>query len=73
VKFPIDYTTQLPKAHCYVDFVGQVALDAALAKNGQILLENKLVINRPNQSDRSKSRRGGRSYRDSRIMTGDHQ
>lgn len=75
VKFPIDPTTQLPKAHCYVDFVNQYTLEQALTKNGAIYRDNKLVINRPN-TQFSDSRRGGRggrgrSYRDSRIMN-DH-
>ncbi|KAG1085324.1 hypothetical protein G6F42_021444 [Rhizopus arrhizus] len=74
VKFPIDPTTQLPKAHCYVDFVNQYSLEQALTKNGAIYRDNKLVINRPN-TQFSDSRRGrggrGRSYRDSRIMN-DH-
>ncbi|KAI8376600.1 hypothetical protein EDC96DRAFT_495112 [Choanephora cucurbitarum] len=74
VKFPIDSTTQLPKAHCYVEFVNQQALDQALAKNGMIYRDNKLIINRPNtqynSSDRRASTRGrgGRGYRDSRVM-----
>ncbi|KAK4513128.1 uncharacterized protein ATC70_012922 [Mucor velutinosus] len=75
VKFPIDPTTQLPKAHCYVDFVNQYTLEQALTKNGAIYRDNKLVINRPN-TQFSDSRRGGRggrgrNYRDSRIMN-DH-
>lgn len=81
VKFPIDPTTQLPKAHCYVDFINQNALEQALTKNGAIYRDNKLVINRPNSqfgdSNRGRGGRGGggsgrgRSYRDSRIMN-DH-
>ncbi|KAG2236610.1 hypothetical protein INT48_000164 [Thamnidium elegans] len=79
VKFPIDPTTQLPKAHCYVDFINQNALEQALTKNGAIYRDNKLVINRPNSqfgdSNRGRGRGGssgrGRSYRDSRIMN-DH-
>ncbi|KAI9357499.1 hypothetical protein BD770DRAFT_410814 [Pilaira anomala] len=78
VKFPIDPTTQLPKAHCYVDFINQNALEQALSKNGTIYRDNKLVINRPNtqfgDNNRGRGRGGssrGRSYRDSRIMN-DH-
>ncbi|RCH88064.1 hypothetical protein CU097_011405, partial [Rhizopus azygosporus] len=73
VKFPIDPTTQLPKAHCYVEFVNQAALEQALTKNGSIFRDNKLVINRPNTSFDNRGRnnrisRGGRSYRDSRVI-----
>lgn len=80
VKFPMDPTTQLPKAHCYVDFVNQAALEQALTKNGAIFRDNRLVINRPNTQfgDSNRGGRGGRqgnrgnrSYRDSRIMN-DH-
>ncbi|KAG1056157.1 hypothetical protein G6F43_001924 [Rhizopus delemar] len=73
VKFPIDPTTQLPKAHCYVEFASQAALEQALTKNGTIFRDNKLVINRPNTSFDNRGRnnrvsRGGRSYRDSRVL-----
>ncbi|KAG1444436.1 hypothetical protein G6F56_010298 [Rhizopus delemar] len=73
VKFPMDPTTQLPKAHCYVEFVSQTALEQALLKNGTTFRDNKLVINRPNTSfDNRRSNRasrGGRaSYRDSRAL-----
>lgn len=78
IKFPMDPTTQLPKAHCYVDFINQNALEQALTKNGAIYRDNKLVINRPNTQFSENNRggrggrgRGGRSYRDSRIMN-DH-
>lgn len=80
IKFPMDPTTQLPKAHCYVDFINQNALEQALTKNGAIYRDNKLVINRPNtqfgdNNNRGRGRGGGntrgRSYRDSRIMN-DH-
>lgn len=80
----MDPTTQLPKAHCYVDFINQHALEQALTKNGMIFRDNKLVINRPNtqfnnnnnnsDTNRGRGRGGngrGRSYRDSRIMN-DH-
>ncbi|KAI9483346.1 MAG: hypothetical protein EXX96DRAFT_499422 [Benjaminiella poitrasii] len=72
VKFPIDPSTQLPKPHCYVEFVHQQALEQALAKNGSIYRDNKLIINRPNNTNRS-GPGGGRAsgrhsyYRDSRI------
>jgi hypothetical protein len=36
VKFPLDHNTQLPKPHCYVDFIDQASLDEAIAKNGQV-------------------------------------
>ncbi|KAI8047042.1 uncharacterized protein B0P05DRAFT_567102 [Gilbertella persicaria] len=78
IKFPIDSTTQLPKAHCYVEFVNAQALEAALAKNGMIYRDNKLIINRPNTQYNSPDRRastrgrGGRGYRDSRVMNNDH-
>jgi hypothetical protein len=75
VKFPIDATTQLPKAHCYVDFINQSALEQALSKNGSVFLDNKLVINRPNTqfSEGGRGRNGslrgrGNNYRNSRIM-----
>ncbi|KAI9281030.1 hypothetical protein BY458DRAFT_544391 [Sporodiniella umbellata] len=70
VKFPMDPNTQLPKAHCYVEFVSQLALEQALLKNGATFRDNRLVINRPNTSfDNRRSNRAsrGRSYRDSRI------
>ncbi|KAI7896894.1 uncharacterized protein EV154DRAFT_491156 [Mucor mucedo] len=86
IKFPMDPTTQLPKAHCYVDFINGHALEQALTKNGMIFRDNKLVINRPNtqfnnnnsdnNNNRGRGGRGannnrGRNYRDSRIMN-DH-
>ncbi|KAI8983613.1 hypothetical protein BDB01DRAFT_791440 [Pilobolus umbonatus] len=77
VKFPIDQSSQLPKAHCYVEFVSQAALEQALMKHGQTFRDNKLVVNRPisNQSgDNGRGRgrgRGSRGYRDSRMYN-DH-
>lgn len=74
MKFPIDPTTQLPKAHCYVDFIHQNALEQALAKNGSVFRDNKLVINRPNTQfsegarGRNGSLRGRSNYRNSRIQ-----
>ncbi|KAL0087395.1 hypothetical protein J3Q64DRAFT_1737237 [Phycomyces blakesleeanus] len=47
VRFPIDTNTQLPKPHCYVDFVDAMALENALQRNGQILRDNRLIVNRP--------------------------
>ncbi|KAF7732004.1 hypothetical protein EC973_007109 [Apophysomyces ossiformis] len=71
VKFPIDPTSQLPKTtHCYVDFTDANALDNALAKNGQTLKDNRLVINRPNSQSGDNRGRGrtlrARSYRGGR-------
>ncbi|KAI8645318.1 hypothetical protein BD408DRAFT_412138, partial [Parasitella parasitica] len=66
VKFPIDQTTQLPKAHCYVDFQDQYTLEEALTKNGTIYRGNKLVINKPNTGRGGRGR--GYTNRDSRIM-----
>ncbi|KAG0174577.1 hypothetical protein DFQ28_005732 [Apophysomyces sp. BC1034] len=76
VKFPIDLETQLPKSHCYVDFMDALSLENALAKNGQTFKDNRLVINRPNsqfgdgrgrgRSMRGRSYRGGRNESSSR-------
>ncbi|KAL0094953.1 hypothetical protein F4703DRAFT_1046981 [Phycomyces blakesleeanus] len=70
VKFPVDQTTQLPKAHCYVDFAHSVALENALAMNGK---DNRLVINRPTSQfgdGRGRGRgRGRNSYRASPRMS----
>ncbi|CAO3599849.1 unnamed protein product [Absidia cylindrospora] len=67
VRIPIDPETKLHKSHCYVDLVDPISLEAALAKNGQILNDNKLVINRSTQQQYGDSRRGrsgrGRSLR----------
>ena len=82
----MDPTTQLPKAHCYVEFIHQNALEQALTKNGAIFRDNRLVINRPNTQfgdnnnnrgrggarNNTNNNRGGRSYRDSRIMNNEH-
>ncbi|KAG2174704.1 hypothetical protein INT43_005762, partial [Umbelopsis isabellina] len=72
VKFPLDHNTQLPKPHCYVDFIDQAALDEALAKNGQLWQDNKLIINKPNPHiydgrGRGRGQRGGRGNRTSRL------
>ncbi|CAM0138765.1 unnamed protein product [Umbelopsis sp. WA50703] len=71
VKFPLDHTTQLPKPHCYVDFIDQAALDEALAKHGQLLHDNKLIINKPNPHIYDGRGRGrgqrGRGSRNSRL------
>ncbi|KAI8373093.1 uncharacterized protein BYT42DRAFT_579167 [Radiomyces spectabilis] len=71
VKFPLDYNTQLPKGHCYVDFIDPVALENALAQNGELLKDNRLIINKPNPQYGDSRYRGsrngrGRSYRGSR-------
>ncbi|KAI8967753.1 hypothetical protein BDF20DRAFT_829154 [Mycotypha africana] len=80
VKFPVDPSTQLPKAHCYVEFTSQQALEQALTKNGSIFKDNRLIINRPNtqysdirrSSSNNSFRRGRMSYqhgqRDSRTL-----
>ncbi|KAI7908186.1 uncharacterized protein BX663DRAFT_464795 [Cokeromyces recurvatus] len=67
VKFPIDPSTQLPKPHCYVEFSNQYALEQALAKNGTIYRDNRLIINRPNNTNRSGRSNRHSYYRDSRI------
>lgn len=71
VKFPLDHTTQLPKPHCYVDFLDQASLDEALAMNGQLLHDNKLIINKPNPHNYDGRGRGrgqrGRGNRSSRL------
>ncbi|CAO3670204.1 unnamed protein product [Umbelopsis ramanniana] len=71
VKFPLDHNTQLPKPHCYVDFVDQASLDDAIAKNGQMLQDNKLIINKPNPHVYDGRGRGrgqrGRGNRNSRL------
>ncbi|KAI7882547.1 hypothetical protein K492DRAFT_176289 [Lichtheimia hyalospora FSU 10163] len=70
IRFPIDPETRQPKSHCYVDLIDPIALENALAKNGQILKENKLIINRPNLPDgRNRGARNGRgrSYRGGRA------
>ncbi|KAI7864249.1 hypothetical protein BDF14DRAFT_1835875 [Spinellus fusiger] len=75
VKFPVDTNTQLPKPHCYVDFTTAAALENALAMNGKVFMDNKLIINRPNaQYGEVKGRgqrRGRSSYRGSPRM--DHR
>ncbi|KAI8098476.1 uncharacterized protein BX664DRAFT_287979 [Halteromyces radiatus] len=67
VRIPIDQETKLHKSHCYVDLVDPISLEAALAKNGQILKDNKLIINRsapPQYGDNRRGRNGrGRSFR----------
>ncbi|KAI9031890.1 hypothetical protein CLU79DRAFT_808816 [Phycomyces nitens] len=73
VRFPIDANTQLPKPHCYVDFVDAMALENALQRNGQILRDNRLIVNRPTSffNDNRGRGRGGpmnsnrNSYRNS--------
>ncbi|CAO3595368.1 unnamed protein product [Absidia cylindrospora] len=62
VRIPIDPETKLHKSHCYVDFVDPISLEAALAKNGQVLKDNKLNINR-SPSQQSVDNRRGRSGR----------
>ncbi|KAI9319431.1 hypothetical protein BX666DRAFT_2025727 [Dichotomocladium elegans] len=69
VRFPLDHETRQPRFHCYVDLIDPIALENALAKNGQMLKDNKLVINRPNSSDgRNRGGRNarGRSFRSAR-------
>lgn len=41
---PIDPETKAPKAHCYVDMVDPIALETALAKNGQVRATRKTFI-----------------------------
>ncbi|KAI9026553.1 hypothetical protein CLU79DRAFT_717517 [Phycomyces nitens] len=74
VKFPLDPTTQQPKSHCYVDFSHPVALENALAMNGKLFKDNRLVINRPTSQfgdGRGRGRgRGRNSYRSPRMNEG---
>ncbi|ORX45908.1 hypothetical protein DM01DRAFT_1386446 [Hesseltinella vesiculosa] len=64
VRIPIDPETKKHKSHCYVDLVDPVALDNALAKNGQMLNEGKLTISRAPQNDARRGRNARtRSFR----------
>ncbi|KAI8142041.1 hypothetical protein BJV82DRAFT_616946 [Fennellomyces sp. T-0311] len=66
IRFPLGQMAQQPRSHCYVDLIDPMALESALAKNGQILKDNKIIVNRANSSDgRNRGGRNGRgrSYR----------
>ncbi|KAI8340764.1 hypothetical protein BC941DRAFT_418127 [Chlamydoabsidia padenii] len=67
VRIPIDPETKLPKSHCYVDLTDPISYEAALAKNGQVLNDNRLTINRSTPQGYNDNRRGrntrGRSFR----------
>ncbi|KAI8060336.1 hypothetical protein BC940DRAFT_312120 [Gongronella butleri] len=65
VRIPMDHETKKHKGHCYVDLVDNLAMEAALSKNGQTLLDSQLSINRSNQGE---SRRGGRNGRSRNSM-----
>ncbi|CAO3625684.1 unnamed protein product [Cunninghamella blakesleeana] len=66
VRIPIDFETKLHKSHCYVDLTDPIAVENALAKNGQTLKDNVLTINRAAQQQYGDNRRGGRNNNNNR-------
>lgn len=66
VRIPIDHETKQHKSHCYVDLIDPIAVEAALAKSGQALKDNVLIINRSAQQQYGDNRRGGRNNNNNR-------
>lgn len=44
VRIPIDHETKQHKSHCYVDLIDPIAVEAALAKSGQVNKQYRSII-----------------------------